>query len=156
MRALSAAGAIALSVGLVGCADSSADQSATAPPCDGVATSDFGLGNAVHAAVPALAALPVRFSTGDARVKRVADSDSLIVEVHLCAPDASVDETRDAASAVAREVAAAPMLGTDVAQMIVENPPASQRITADPFEPAVFTAAADVDTLRSQWLITER
>lgn len=119
------------------------------PPCEGSATSEYGLGDAVRSSIAELGSLPVRFSTGEATV--TATDTGLVVFLRLCGPGADLDATRDAASSVARSVAKSESLGTKVQVFRVENPNESARIVATPFEAERFEATGTLTSLRGQW-----
>ncbi|MFT4125442.1 MAG: hypothetical protein QM662_04355 [Gordonia sp. (in: high G+C Gram-positive bacteria)] len=154
-RAVIAIVAVMVGVSVVGCSHqtSPATRSAaeSAPPCAGMATSEYGLGDAVHRSLSALVSLPTRFSTGAATVTAVAGSDTVTIEIHLCGPGANLDVTKDAATAVAHEIALSATLGGRVERMTVLNPATAQRIAAEPFDVVAFAADAAASTLRGQW-----
>ncbi|WP_155820879.1 hypothetical protein [Gordonia hirsuta] len=154
------AGAVALGLMVLGCGQNDEPVSAAAgetmPPCEGVATSDYGLGDAIRASLSALTSLSPRFSTGTGTAVPAAGTNTLLVEVHLCGPGAQLDTTKDAATAVAREVAISRTLGDRVQRMTVLNPSTGQRIAAEPFEASAFASDAAASTLRSRWHPTAR
>lgn len=159
VRVIVCSGAAICLLVLAGCgslSESSAPSPHDSPPCDGVATTDYGLGNAVQQAAVDLAALPKAFSTGVGEVSATPESDLLHVEVHLCGPDATLDDTKDAASIVAREIAEAELLGDRVATVLVVNPLAGQEITADPFDAPTFATDTAPREHRDQWALTEQ
>lgn len=123
------------------------------PACDGAATSEHGLGNAIRDSIAVLSALPPRFSTG---AGTVTESDGrLIVTMRLCGPGASADQTRDAASAVSRSIGRSAELGPKVSAVHVENPDAAIRIVTSPFDAVRFAANVPLTDLRSEWRIDE-
>lgn len=154
-RTLAAPAVVIAGLALAGCTPhvtvttSTITARAALPECDGSATSEYGLGDAVRESITSLAALPNRFSTG---LGTVADaSGRLSVTVRLCGPGADADQTRDAASIVARSIAKSTSLGTNVDAVRVENPNTGVRIVAKPFDAARFTSSASVADLRGQW-----
>ncbi|WP_139061865.1 hypothetical protein [Tsukamurella pulmonis] len=128
--------------------------SATAlPACEGAATSEHGLGEAVRASISELSSLPPRFSTGEGTVTE--DGGRLVVTMRLCGPGATDDQTRDAASAVSRSIGRSATLGSKVQAVHIENPDVSIRIVASPFDSARFSTGAGLADLRDQWRLDD-
>lgn len=159
-RSLAAPAAVIAGLMLAGCTPQVMVKSfgetstrAALPTCEGSATSEFGLGNAVRDSITSLASLPIRFSTGSGTVTDV--GGRLTISIRLCGPGADADQTRDAASVVARSIAESDSLGANVDAVRVENPDSAVRIVAKPFDAARFGQGTPVAELRGQWHLDE-
>lgn len=139
---------------ITGC-DSSDDAGTSTPPaCDGVATSDYGLGEAIAAAAPKLAQLPHRVSTGTATVLTVDGAKApLRVAITVCGSGLDDNALKDAASTLAVAVADARSLGPQVGALSVELQSADKVAQANPFNAASFRSATDVTAVRDQWTV---
>ncbi|NMO05170.1 hypothetical protein HH308_28530 [Gordonia sp. TBRC 11910] len=145
-------------VAVAGCgsADHSAASSSALPACSGVATSDYGLGDALASAAAKLAALPHRVATGTATVLRVDGAKApLRVAITVCGDGLDDDSLKDVASTLAVAVAGARELGNQVGALSVELQSANKVAQADPFNAASFASGTDVATVRGQWRIEQ-
>ncbi|GAB20573.1 hypothetical protein GOEFS_120_00330 [Gordonia effusa NBRC 100432] len=136
-----------------GCQDS--EQSAAAlPTCPGSATSEYGLGNAINAAAPKLAALPDRVATGEGTVISVEGAAApLRVAITVCGTGLDDAELKDVASTLGIAVAGTTSLGKQVGALTVELQPANKVIRAAPFVANNFTSTAELTDLRGNWAI---
>lgn len=122
------------------------------PACDGSATSAYGLGEAVRSSIAQLSTVRPRFSTGLGEVTD--NAGRLTVSLRLCGPGATENQTKDAASAVARSVAASSTLGAAVDEVRIENPDAALVIISRPFDSARFANHTKAQDLRGLWTIS--
>lgn len=127
----------------------SATASGSLPACEGSATSEHGLGEAVQASAAQLSTIRPRFSTGLGTVTD--NAGRFTVSLRLCSPGATPDQTRDAATAVAKSIAASSVLSSAVDEIHVENPDSSIRLVTKPFDAARFRSGASLADSRTLW-----
>ncbi|MFW0790714.1 hypothetical protein [Gordonia sp. CPCC 205333] len=145
---------VAIAVIVSGC--QSGDQTAAPlPTCPGSATSDYGLGNALNAAVPKLSALPHRVATGTGTVIAVDGAAApLRVAITVCGDGLDDTALKDVASTLGIAIADGSLLGTEVGGLSVELQPANKVAQAAPFVAKNFTPTAVLADLRQNWVIS--
>lgn len=149
-RLLIGLGLTGIAVALSACTQSPV-ETRSLPDCPGSAASDYGLGNAIHAAAGDLAVLPGKLSTGAATATAQIDGGGIEVKIRVCSDGLGVDDFKDAATSLSIAVADEPGLGAEVSVVSVENYSTRQVVENRPFQYQSFVSVGDPDEVRNLW-----